>query len=268
MSWHEHGMWGDSPDTAQTAGHSREHADTDVADMSDECRTAEAGNEEDRPDALYPGDSGQLPLDARRVLCQLLAGPSVDAERHGQLWPVLLRHEIVLRTQLAELFLELVIDREMGVAFTRQADTGELDTPKLLRTSPLTFIDSVLLLHLRQQLAEAEAQGRRAVVAEDVLVDVLSIYEKNLSTDRAGFNRRVAAAIQKMRDNNVLQKLRGSEGRMEVSPALKLLFPAEDVQALTEVYRQMREGNIDELDDAADEAENGTDDEHEVAGDE
>lgn len=190
---------------------------------------------------LYPGDTGQLPLDARRVLCSLLAGPSLDAERHGQLWPVLLRHEDAVRSRLAELFLELVIDRDMGVAFTRQADTGELDTPILLRTSPLTFIDSVLLLHLRQQLAEAEAEGRRAVVEEDALIDVLSIYERNVSTDRAGFNRRVAASINKMRENNVLQKLRGSESRMEVTPALKLLFPAEDVQALSGVYRQMRE---------------------------
>lgn len=198
---------------------------------------------------LYPGDSGQLPLDARRVLCSLLSGPSLDAERHGQLWPVLLRHETAVRSRLAELFLELVIDRDMGVAFTRQADTGELETPILLRTSPLTFLDSVLLLHLRQQLAEAEAQGRRAVVAEDTLVETLSIYEKNLSTDRAGFNKRVGNAITKMRENNVLQKLRGSEGRMEVTPALKLLFPAEDVQALSAVYRQMREADLPQDDD-------------------
>lgn len=225
MSWHEHG-----PQAEDAHEHDDETLDT-----------ATDASAEDNGTALYPGDVGQLPLDARRVLCQLLTGPSVDAQRHGQLWPVLLRFEALLRAHLADLFLELVIDREMGVAFTRQADTGELDTPKLLRTSPLTFIDSVLLLHLRQQLAEAEAQGRRAVVEEDALVEVLSIYEKNLSTDRAGFNKRVAAAIQKMRDNNVLQRLRGSEGRMEVSPALKLLFPAEDVQALSQVYKQMRE---------------------------
>lgn len=212
--------------------------------------TAPAGVVDDATAALYPGDSGQLPLDVRRVLCSLLSGPSLDAERHGQLWPVLLRHESAVRSRLAELFLELVIDREMGVAFTRQADTGELETPILLRTSPLTFIDSVLLLYLRQQLAEAEAQGRRAVVEEGVLLEVLSIYEKNLSTDRAGFNKRVTASITKMRENNVLQKLRGSEGRMEVTPALKLLFPAEDVQALSAVYRQMREADLPRHDDA------------------
>jgi hypothetical protein len=192
-------------------------------------------------EALFEGDTGSLPLDARRALCQLLSGPSVDRERHGQLWPAVLRYEARLRAQLNELFLELVLDRDAGVAFTRQADTGELQTPVLLRSSPLTFIESVLLLHLRQQLAEADAQGHRAVVEESALIDALSVYEKNLSTDRAGFNKRVAAAIVKMKESHVLMKLRGSDDRYEISPALKLLFSAEDVQNLAQIYRQLRE---------------------------
>lgn len=192
---------------------------------------------------LFDGDCGSLPLDARRALCQLLAGPSLDASRHGQLWPALLRFESALRSRLCDLFLELVVDREAGVAFTRQIDTGELETPVLLRSSPLTFIESVLLLHLRQQLAEADAHGHRAVVEEAALVDALSVYEKSVSTDRAGFAKRVTAAIGKMKDNHVLNKLRGSEDRYEVSPALKLLFSAEDVQALAQAYRDLREAD-------------------------
>jgi hypothetical protein len=194
--------------------------------------------------ALFEGDTGVLPLEVRRALCQLLAGPSIDAGRHATLWPVLLRYETTLRSQLCELFLELVVDRESGVAFVRQAETGELDTPILLRSSPLTFIDTVLLLHLRQQLLEGEAQGRRAVVEEGTLVDALSVYEKNFSTDRAGFAKRVAAAIGKMRESHVLERLRGSEDRYEVSPTLKLLFSAEDVQALTQVYRELRGAEV------------------------
>ena len=199
---------------------------------------------------LFDGDSGSLPLDARRALCQLLAGPSLDASRSGPLWPALLRHEGALRARLCELFLELVIDREAGVAFTRQVDTGELETPVLLRSSPLTFIESVLLLYLRQQLAEADAHGHRAVVEEAALVDALSVYEKSVSTDRAGFAKRVTAAIGKMKDNHVLNKLRGSEDRYEVSPALKLLFSAEDVQALAQAYRELREA--DEVQESGD----------------
>lgn len=192
---------------------------------------------------FFPGDSGRLPLEARRVLCQLLAGPSVDAERHALLWPVLLRDEAAIRTCLCELFLELVLDRDLRVAFVRQADTGELETPTLLRSSPLTFIDSVLLLTLRQRLAEAEAQGQRAVVEADDLHAQLAVYEPPQGTDRAGFTRKLNAAIEKMKKNNVLQPIRGSEGRHEVSPTLKLLFSAEDVQALGAVYREHLSGS-------------------------
>ncbi|GAB2570056.1 DUF4194 domain-containing protein [Dyella jejuensis] len=215
--------------------------------LEDELPVIEPLVEKPQNTGLFDGDCGSLPYDARRALCQLLAGPSIDAGRHSQLWPALLRHETALRSRLCDLFLELVIDREAGVAFTRQVDTGELETPVLLRSSPLTFIDSVLLLHLRQQLAEAEAHGHRAVVEEAALIDALSVYEKSVSTDRAGFAKRVASSIGKMKDNHVLDKLRGSDERYEVSPALKLLFSAEDVQALAKVYRELREADEEEV---------------------
>ena len=198
--------------------------------------------EAEASDRLFPGDTGTLPLDARRALCQLLSGPSIDVDRHGQLWPALLRDETAIRARLSELFLELVLDRDMGVAFLRQADTGELESPTLLRTSPLTFIDSVLLLHLRQRLTEATAQGERAAAEEAELHEMLGIYERSQGTDRAGFTKRVNAAIEKMKKNSVLQKIRGSEGRYEIAPTLKLLFSADDVQALVKVYRDYREG--------------------------
>src|ERR1700694_4327239 len=79
--------------------------------------------------ALFLGDSGELALETRRALGQLLSGPSLDGRRHPKLGPILLRDELTVRRRLAELFLELVIDRDMQVAFTRQADTGELEVP-------------------------------------------------------------------------------------------------------------------------------------------
>lgn len=203
-------------------------------------------------DGLFAGDTGVLPLEARRALCQLLGGPSIDATRQPALWAALQRFETPLRSLLCDMFLELVLDRESGIAFLRQADTGEMDTPVLLRTQPLTFIDTVLLLHLRQQLLEADAQGVRSVVEEATLIDALSVYEKNVSTDRAGFARRVVAAIGKMRENHVLERLRGSEERYEISPALKLMFSAEDVLALTQVYRELR-GEVTDMETVVDE---------------
>jgi hypothetical protein len=190
---------------------------------------------------LFAGDTGELPLDTRRALAQLLAGPSLDGRRHSKLWPALLRDEPAIRRRLSELFLKLEIDRDLQVAFTRQADVGDLDAPVLLRRARLTFLDSVLLLSLRQRLAQADAQGQRAVVSVDELIDHLSVYESAVNTDRAGFARRANASIEKIKKHSILQKIRSSDDRYEISPTLKLLFSAENIAALTQLYRQIAE---------------------------
>ncbi|UUZ46633.1 DUF4194 domain-containing protein [Massilia sp. B-10] len=192
---------------------------------------------------MFAGDSGALPLDTRRVLVQLLSGPSLDGRRHAKLWPVLLRDEVAVRQRLAELFLELVIDKETQVAFTRQADTGELDAPILLRRAQLTFIDSVLVLHLRQRLTQADTQGERAVVSLDDIVDNLGLYERAASTDRVSFTKRVHASIEKVKKHNLIQKIRGSDDRFEIAPTLKLMFSAEEIVSLTQLYKRMAEGD-------------------------
>lgn len=198
------------------------------------------GAEKESSQAFYHGDRGELSLDARRVLVQLLAGPSLDGQRHSILWPILMRDEAVIRSRLSELFLELVIDRDLQVAFTRQADTGDLDVPRLLRRANLTFLDSILLLHLRQRLTQAEAHGDRAVISTDEIVEFLGVYEQAGNTDRALFEKRIHASIEKIKKHSILRKIRSSEDRFEISPTLKLLFSAEEIQALTQIYRDMR----------------------------
>ncbi len=192
--------------------------------------------------ALFGGDSGELPLDTRRVLVQLLSGPALDGRRHAKLWPVLLRDEQAVKRRLAELFLELVVDRDMQVAFTRQADTGDLEVPLLLRRAQLTFIDSVLILYLRQRLTQADAHGERAVVSTPEMVENLTLYERAASTDRAGFAKRVHASVEKVKKHNILQKIRASDERYEIAPTLKLLFSAEEIQSLTLLYQRMAAG--------------------------
>lgn len=203
--------------------------------------------------ALFMGDGGELALDTRRVLVQLLAGPSLDGRRHGKLWPVLLRDEEMITRRLSELFLQLVIDRDMQVAFTRQADTGDLEVPLLLRRAQLTFIDSVLVLYLRQCLTQADAHGDRAVVSLDDIAENLTLYERAASTDRAGFIKRVNASVEKVKKHNILQKIRGSEDRFEISPTLRLLFAAEEIQSLGALYQRMAAGQSEPAPVATDE---------------
>lgn len=200
---------------------------------------------------LFAGDIGELPLDTRRALIQLLSGPSMDERRHPKLWSILLRDEDIVRRRLADLFLELIIDRDLKVAFTRQADSGDLEIPKLLRSAQLTFIDTALLLYLRQQLAQAASHGGRAVISKTDIVEHLGLYDRLGNTDKAGFDKRVQASIEKIKKYNIIQKIRASDDRFEVSPTLKLLFSAEEIQALTTLYQRIA---VDGLQDGGEDA--------------
>lgn len=208
---------------------------------------------EGKRDELFIGDWGSLPLDARRSLVQLLSGPCLDGKRSPLLWQALIKEERTIRSRLSELFLELVVDAELQVAFTRQVRGEGTEFPRLLRRMPLTFIESVLLLFLRQRLADASGSGERAAVSKEEMEEHLAVYERIGNTDHAGFARRCAASIVKMRRNGLLSTIRGSEDRFEVSPILGILFSADQIAALGRAYAAMAEGETvmseDEKDD-------------------
>jgi hypothetical protein len=114
-------------------------ADTDI-DEGD----LEAADQDDsavESEARFEGDTGTLSVPARRVLVRLLQGPSLDARRHEKLWNLLKRHEVALRSRLHDVFLELVLDNQSRVAFTRQVTSEEADIPILLRRQSLSFIE-------------------------------------------------------------------------------------------------------------------------------
>jgi hypothetical protein len=201
--------------------------------------------------ALFTGDTGQLAMDTRRVLVHLLLGPALDAQRQTKLWPVLLRDEKVLRSRLHDLFLELVVDREQRVAFTRQVVDEAADVPVLLRKQALTFVQSALMLFLRRELTQADARGERAVVSQEEMREHLRVFERDGNADRAKFERQASGAVEKAQQLNLIRRLRGEDDRYEVSPALKLLFPAEEIQALTQTYERLAAAGANGSPDAA-----------------
>lgn len=208
-----------------------------LTDTMDEPLVDDAGADSPVAEAAtFQGDTGTLPIDTRRVIVQLLLGPSVDARRQSKLWPILLRDEVAIRSRMHDLFLEVVIDHEQKVAFTRQVVSEDLDVPILLRKASLTFLETALLLFLRQRLTQADAQGERAVVSREDMQEHLAVFEKENNPDHAKFGRQVINAVDKAKKLSLLQSIRGSGERYEVSPTLKLLFSAEEIQELTRTY--------------------------------
>jgi len=120
----------------------------------------------------------------------------------------------------------------------------DISAPILLRKSNLTFLESALLLFLRQRLTQADAQGDRAVVSQQEMLEHLSVFERDKNADHAKFERQTLNAVDKAKKLSLIRQLSSSDKRFEVAPTLKLLFPAEEIQALTRTYEDLAEGKI------------------------
>lgn len=187
---------------------------------------------------LWRGDSGELPDRTRRVLLRLVRGPYLSGAREAQLWAVLLTDEAVLRSRLADMFLELVIDRDNEFAFVRNAPAD--DAPAAVRTEALTFLDTAMLLVLRQTLLSEEGRGR-VIVGQSEVFEQLAVFRTN-DRDEKDFASRLNSSWNKMKNKlRVLQSV--GDDRAEISPVLRLILDADQIRAITAEYgRIARDG--------------------------
>jgi hypothetical protein len=136
--------------------------------------------------ALWAGDTGVLSEQSRRALLELVKGPYLSGAKAGALWSALLVDENAIRSRLHELFLELVIDRVGEFAFVRNVSTDELAVPRTVRTASLTFLDTAMLLVLRQMLLAREGDGR-VIVGQEEVFEQLRVY-RTADRDESDFD--------------------------------------------------------------------------------
>ena len=134
-------------------------------------------------DPVQVVDHGQLAHGIRRVLLQLMQGSYLRADTHPKLWAELEAHEDVVRIRLADLYLDLVVDHESRLAFVRHLDVEQ--AIKVVRTHPLTLIETVLVLYLRRILLLRQSSSVRAFVGRDEIEDQLRSYRQQMSATSA-----------------------------------------------------------------------------------
>jgi hypothetical protein len=156
----------------------------------------------------------------------------------------LLEDRAAIEARLADLFLELVLDRDAEVAFVRGVQAEEAAAPQVVRTQRLTLIQTAVLLHLRQLLVRA-APGERVIVGMGEVAEHMEIYRTGQGIDRATLAKRVSGAWEKMHNFGLLHKT-SSEGRSEISPALRLVFGPEQIEQLTAEYRRISAGGAED----------------------
>lgn len=187
---------------------------------------------------LWRGDTGTLHGQSRRALLEILKGPYLSGRQSPQLWAALIADERSIRSRLHDVFLDLVIDPVDEFAFARKVRTSEADIPSALRTERMTFLDTAMLLVLRQLLLAAPGE-RRVIVGPDEVYERLALYR---DSDESTYLRNLNAAWGRMKNKfRVLHSV--GEDRAEISPVVKFIIDEEQVSALAEIYRRLAEGD-------------------------
>lgn len=209
-------------------------------------------------DALWPGDTGTLSFASRRALARLLTGPLVQSHRQPEIWAAVVSDEPALRSRLADVFLDLVLDHDAGIAFTRQVDTsGHVEVPAVLRTETLSHMDTVLLLHLRSELSVAQP-GERVIVDRTDVTEQIDVYRRVIDSDRARYTRKFDASWNRLKTYSLLTETE-TEGRAEVSPVLRHLFDADVVAGIRDEYQALVAASSDGTDDGGSLFDNDSD---------
>jgi hypothetical protein len=227
-----------------------------TADLTDDLTDAP-------PTALWDGDTGVLSEQSRRALLELIKGPYLAGSKSSALWSALLVDEKAIRSRLHELFLDLVVDRIGEFAFVRNVSTDERDVPKTVRSQSLTFLDTAMLLVLRQMLLAGEADGR-VIVGQDDVFEQLRVY-RTADRDEQDFDRRLNSSWQNMKNRLRVIHQAGTEDRAEISPVLRLIVDADQIAAISAEYARIAAGGGGLLPDTdaveADSAESDGEDE-------
>lgn len=214
--------------------------------------------------SLWEGDEGGLELAQRQTLVTLLKQRFISARTHPRDWRVLVEHERVLRSRLNDLFLELHVDALREVAWKRQAvsEAGQR-FPTLLYDAAWTREETLVLVHLRDRLRAASADGE-----ERVFVDVADLVEHAAgfrpahATDEAGDERRTRNAVATIAKAGLLIPT-AYEERFEISEAVEPLLPIEVLQELLAALRQANAAGAEGSGAGAAEGAAETDDEPE-----
>ena len=126
-----------------------------------------------------------------------------------------------------------------------------------LRQFSLSYLDSVLLLELRQRLLTAQSKGEKAVIAQETIEELLKTFDVSAKTNERQFKSHVNAVIKRLTARKLLKKLGDNTHLYEICLALKLIFNVEEIVALKKAYQDKAEQDFQnvEADDLLDEDE-------------
>ena len=182
--------------------------------------------------ALFPGDTGVLPMKVRQALVKLLKGPYIDGGRDEKLWTTLLDNQLILRSRLSELFLTLQLDHERKVAVLRPVDPeaigGSTRSSILRQQRALSRVETIVLLRLRLLLDRHVTAQTDPTITREEIAELVAHYQPSGQQDALRDSDVVNRAITKLLARQLLLAT-GLDDVYTISNALPLALPFENI---------------------------------------
>ncbi|STO54845.1 Uncharacterised protein [Canicola haemoglobinophilus] len=184
-----------------------------------------------------------MPEEARRVLVYLYKQIAILNSQTPHLFAALCRYEQPIRQHLAEVYLQLVLDEQFGVAFIKMTEADiddETELPlSLMSKRQLSLYDSLILLVLRKHYREREDSGEKKIVID---IERLEAYLSPFVplTDHASKDRKkLLAKVKDLQKRKLLASVAGSEDRFEITPLLRYVVSAEMLDTMLQAYLEL-----------------------------
>ncbi|WP_158240359.1 DUF4194 domain-containing protein [Mycobacterium hubeiense] len=186
----------------------------------------------------FDGDQGQLAGEVRRTLVSLLKKRYISAERNPVDWRVVMQNRRLLESRLNELFIQLVIDTDRGVAYKRHAqpDHGTQPFPTVLHDQSYSREETILLVHLRMLLRGRQPDDPAVFVDRAELMDEVANYRPADATNQVRDEKAARAAIESLTRLDLLIDS-GDGERFRVAPIVEVLM---SLQRLNELVTWLR----------------------------
>lgn len=198
--------------------------------------------------ALFPGDTGVLPMKLRQAFVKLLKGPYIDGGRDEKLWTTLLDNQLILRSRLSELFLTLQLDHDRKVAVLRPVDPeaigGSTRSSILRQQRALSRVETIVLLRLRLLLDRHVTAQTDPTITREEIADLVAHYQPAGQQDALRDADVVNRALTKLLARQLLLTT-GLEDVFTISNALPLALPFDNIGDIPAQIRALAAAGTD-----------------------
>lgn len=190
----------------------------------------------------FPGDMGRLPREARLVLTALVKRAYIDSNYNPALWKALIENKDEVAAALNDLFLELDLREDIGIAAAVQVDDVGFNVASRLKDAkPLTGAQAQVLAFLLELYWSKRFDGADSVFfpLDEVERELSSLVRQGEDDVKA--TDVVRRAVNALRERGIVREASGLSVGSNVWQVLPVVefFDRDAVSAAIATYKQV-----------------------------